>query len=762
MGDLSRDLCRKHSRSGRWLAWLWPLYALAARLLAMGPKARRLWPVAAIAAIAAGTGLLLYAVWRSPHRNDLIAYWGLVATVVTIATGWISWAWRTRARTSAGAVQGAAADHVADVLARAVAGQWMRAAADRGLLVPEPIPVRWRRPSVPLAGAAAAAARAFGPLPGMISVTAARLIEGDIRDLHQLYAGLGSGRLVIAGAPGSGKSGAAVLLILAAVAHRDQVADADRPGVPVPVMFTLHGWDPIGRPVQDWLAARLGQTYPVLAGPDGAAKSAGLLAAGKIAVILDGLDEIPADLQPAALRALSQQATFRLVILTRTEEMAAAATQSRLDGAAAVELQDVDAATAADYLTRVQLDPPPPGWSELTACLRRAPDSPLAQALGSPLILGLLRDTYRGQDDARELLGFGGSPASAVSRDDIIDRVLDRALPAAYVQQPGQPPPRYDLKKAHHTLSQLAAQMNRDGTRDLRWWNIPRWVTAAPRILTAVLVLALTVSLILIAENSSSGPIPTGFEFDGAFEVGLTSGLITGSVLGLAFWFAVARRHHLPRRIRLHRWHEALRRDALGQGLVPLVIVGLGIGLVGWAVTFQVRAGLAAGAAAGLATALVFMFSGPGVDDASSVVPASSWHNDLAFGLVVGLLVGLVLGIVSGLGYATVARIDTGSSGLVAGFGNGLGTGLAAGIVFALFSTRTWQASLTFMQLAARWHTPPRLMRFLEDARQRNVLRIIGPVYQFRHARLQDRLAGQAYQSADQPDPLILEGRNAP
>jgi hypothetical protein len=34
----------------------------------------------------------------------------------------------------------------------------------------------------------------------------------------------------------------------------------------------------------------------------------------------------------------------------------------------------------------------------------------------------------------------------------------------------------------------------------------------------------------------------------------------------------------------------------------------------------------------------------------------------------------------------------------------------------------------------------------LEDARDRNVLRTVGPVYQFRHARLQDRLAGQ-----DQP-----------
>src|SRR4029077_7639014 len=116
--------------------------------------------------------------------------------------------------------------------------------------------------------------------------------------------------------PGSGKSGAAVLLILAALAHREQVAEADRPGVPVPVMFTLHGWDPLAQPVQDWLAPRLGQTYPVLAGPGGAAKSARLLAEGKLAVILDGLDEIRADRQSVALRALRQQATFPPVVLS--------------------------------------------------------------------------------------------------------------------------------------------------------------------------------------------------------------------------------------------------------------------------------------------------------------------------------------------------------------------------------------------------------------------------------------------------------------
>jgi hypothetical protein len=41
-------------------------------------------------------------------------------------------------------------------------------------------------------------------------------------------------------------------------------------------------------------------------------------------------------------------------------------------------------------------------------------------------------------------------------------------------------------------------------------------------------------------------------------------------------------------------------------------------------------------------------------------------------------------------------------------------------------------------------HTRARLLHFLEDARQRDVLRTVGPIYQFRHARRRDRLAGRA------------------
>ena len=106
---------------------------------------------------------------------------------------------------------------------------------------------------------------------------------------------------------------------------------------------------------------------------------------------------------------------------------------------------------------------------------------------------------------------------------------------------------------------------------------------------------------------------------------------------------------------------------------------------------------------------------------------------------------GLSLGIGLGIGFAYAFGLgSTHKAGHVTGLVLVLVWLLVFGLVFGLVFPRTWTASLTFAQLAMRWHTPVRLLRFLDDARERDVLRTVGPIYQFRHARLQDRLAQQA------------------
>jgi hypothetical protein len=677
-----------------------------------------------LAAIAAAALWVLYVVWQSPHRIDLATYGAFAAAVVTLATAWISWAWRVRTSPAGRAATGQDLDRLGDLLAVAVKQEWERAAGERGLLA-EPIPVTWGRPSRALAGpvAAATGSRRFDPLPGVPPAQERQLATGQLSDLHAVYGGLGSGRLVIAGAPGSGKSGAAVLLVLAAIKYREQVSAADGARVPVPVLFTAQDWDPRRQRIADWLVSRLQLAYPMFAGKTGAAAAAALVGAGKVAVILDGLDEIAKQLRPAALRALSQQATFRLVVLSRTAEMASAATRHGvLADAAAIELSVIDPATAADYLERVQLAPPPEGWRDLIDRIRSAPGSPLAKALDSPLTLTLVRDTYRAGDDARELLKLCDSDRRHVSSgqaaEQITGHLLDRVLPAAYAHRLGEPAPRYDLATAQRALAKIAARMNQDGTRDLQWWRLPEWAPTAPRVIITGLGGALVGGLV--------GALVGGLV--GALGDALGGALVGGLVGALGGGLGGALADMAPPRIGNLRIRQALSRNTLWVGLVFGLVLGVAAG-----VGLGVAAGLVAGLTAGLVGWLGFGRVGlEDLENTSSPSPVTSWRNNrsyaLALGVVAGVVAGVGLGLVAGLGSGRVAgHVAEGA----------LGVGLAAG----LSNSQVWLSSLAAAQLAMRWHTPMRLIRFLGDARERNVLRTVGPVYQFRHARLQDRLA---------------------
>jgi len=715
------------------------------------------WPLVAVAPFLVAAFWLLYVVWRSPHRSDLATYGAFAAAVVTVMAGWIAWAWRARTRQIGPVVSGQHLDHVANLLAITVKSQWERAAGERGLAA-EPIPVTWGRPSIPLAGPVGAAAnsRRFDPLPGLTPVGEAQLAAGQIDDLHTLYGGLRSGRLVIAGPPGSGKSSAAVLLVLAALKHRDRVRAKDQPKVPVPVLFTAQDWDPRRQPVKEWLTKRLRQAYPLFAGQTGAANADGLIDAGKITVILDGLDEIAEELRPAALQALNQ-ASFRVVVLSRTAEMASAASQRGvLQGAAAVELRVIDAATAAGYLERVQLDPPPHGWHDLIDRIRACPAGPLAEALNNPLALTLIRDTYQSGDDARELLDHCDAIQRRLSgtraAEEITDHLLDRVLPAAYVPRPGQPAPHYDLKTAEKVLAKIASRMNQDGTRDLQWWHIPRWVPPVQRIVMGGLAVGLVFGLLVgLVIGSIYG-----------LTDGLVALLLVGLLAGVAGGVAARGPGGLPTgigSIGRPRFRQIFTGRSLRFGLLagPAagLVAGIAEGIAGngiVTVIYFLAVGLIFGVFSIIAVGLANAFIDH--DSTASPSPTTSWRNDRKYSVAIGLYVGLFVGLVAGLGFGLPIGLSQGTAiGLRTGILVGpVGFGFASGILAWISSTQAWFTTLAAAYLTIRWLTPLHLMNFLDDAHKRNVLRTVGPVYQFRHARLQDRLATvAANRRTDQP-----------
>jgi hypothetical protein len=791
----------------------WPP-SRAGRLLVVGVERRSIWPWVGLLLLVAVVASVVVYLFRASNRDSASTLVSTLAAVAAVVGPVAVWAWEQIRRTAASYLS---LDHAADELAKEVSQQWEQAALERGLMSPAPISVGWqwsrRQVTGPVVAAVGGGGGArFAPVPKMAAITAEKLRSGTIKDLHGVYGGLGSGRLVILGGPGAGKSGAAIRLLLDALTHRATFGTTEeRARVPVPVLFTLHGWDPHSEPLARWLAGRLTRDYALLRareyGRDAAAR---LIGGGYIAVILDGLDETAEALRPVALRALDEQSNFRLVVLTRSQEMVAAVGDGHLRGAAALELCSIQAEQVAEYLASTQIDPAPPSWHYLFEHLCNHPDGTLAQALQTPLMVSLIRDTYRPREPVGELT----DGERFTSREAIENHLLDRVLLAAYTRHPGRPAPEYALEQAQRWLGHLARRMNAEGTRDLAWWRIPHWVHAWPRVLTTVLAcqlvvglvtgsgiefaralvnklglpltielgdgftgtivtklgLALTIGLVIgfmgafgekpprylsrlrrsktdIRANLMAGLV-YGFTFGlmgglinglvtglaGGLVFGVVTGLVAGSVVGLVGTFGERPPRHLSR----PQWSKADILINLGVGLAVGIVTGVMYGIVarnglpneaGNGIGNGIGAGIIVWILVWLAVGIMVGLGRPSSEATSPIDPCSSWHRNRQLGLVVGLVVALLYGLGQSLSVGIAALI-------VGRIVAGLALGIAVGLVFPA----TWQFTLASIQLWRRGETPARLLRFLEDARNRQILRTVGQVYQFRHAQLQDRL----------------------
>jgi hypothetical protein len=697
-----------------------------------------IWPVVGLSLLLLGlvSGVMVF-VFHAQDRDSATALVQTVTAVMAPAASAVVWLLARGTRTQ---VTSRSLDQAADDLAEQLRMQWSNAARERHLSYPAPIPVRWRWSQLPVTGPATEAIGEsadpprFRPLPGIRRVTAAQLQGGGITDLLGIYGGLDSGRLILLGSGGAGKSAAAIRLLLDALTHRQALQDAERSRVPVPVLFTVHGWDPTSRGLLDWLAARLANDHTFLKsqdyGPDAAAQ---LVNGGHAAIILDGLDEMPESLRSAALRAMDDQAMFRLILLTRSGEILTAASGGHLTGAAALELLPVGAEEAASYLSRCQVHPLPQHWQHLVDHLRAHPGGPVAQALDNPLMLTLLRDIYRLDGQADEIV----DPKRFASREAVEDHLLDRVLPSAYAPRPGQAQPRYPLEKAERWLASIADRMNHEASRDLVWWRVLRWKPVWPRVVVSSAIFALLVGLL------------TGFLI-GSFG-GLIAGLLTALLVGISMRFAhVADSPQLLGRL---QWRESVVHENLRFGVMGGVLVGLAVSL-GLFLTsgngFWLIAGSVVGAVSGIVGGLVTgATTNRNADARTPIGPVDCWRQDRQHTLVAALSGGIIGGLAGGSTLGLLARTaDERVLGAVDGIWSGTVFGLILGLILGLtlgiVGSVTWRTVLVCGQLRLANECPIRLVRFLEDARQREVLRTVGPVYQFRHARLQDRLSASA------------------
>jgi hypothetical protein len=687
----------------------------------------------------------------------------------------VAWGWQRRHRAVAGTSTPGEVDTAADRLAEQTLESWSRQVVQRGIQDAAPVRVRWRwaADDVALPRQELTAAPSLPTDPGPLPSSADDpprvgqvLNSGLVTRLHdEVYARLRHGRLVLIGGAGAGKTGAMILLLLEALRYRARIPETARTDVPVPVWLTLGSWDPSVQKLRDWVMATISRDHPYLQatdfGPDAVAQ---LFDSGRIALFLDGLDEMPDTQRSKAVERITAEAAGRrMVITSRPEEFRETIDLGRrqVPYTAVIELRPVGVKAAAGYLLEGQIGAVRQAWELVAADLLSHPDGVLAGTLNTPLTLSLARTAYTADDPQRLLSG------ERANEHDLRVHLLDQILVAAY-PDPGE--------RAHatHWLGWLAHKMGTQPNgpiRELRWWQIPTWIPRWQVGLAGALLGGLSVGvavclawlfidiawliLDLVVAESPFFKVLLG---------GLGSGLFGALIVGLASVLGVKAITPRSMAVRWPKLRDIRSVAAMVLRTVPVAVLGFGL-LSGIAIGLDegLANGLIAGVGGGLTFGLIFgvVLGVPlGLIDVwraplaamSAVTPRVVYRRDVRSHRVSGLMGGLIGGIVGGIaGWLTGPwLISPATSGWYGGLGLGSAFGLTLGLLSGLVSGfRAGAASSLLFTEIALWPQGRRVqfMPLLERALDRQVLRQAGAVYQFRHADLQDRLA-ERYEAA--------------
>ncbi len=673
-----------------------------------------------------------------------------------------------------------AADHLALVL-----GPRLREEEEQlRLHDPIPLPVRWR----PVTGLLSDHEDSILDTRGRIT-SAPLNLAGHLGDVLPTYGTIPSGRLVVLGRPGAGKSVLALRFVVDHLSER-------RPSDPVPVLFSIGSWDPTTTALRSWLTRRLLRDHPDLVAPTvgGWTLADALVQYDLILPVLDGFDEIAPGLRRAALEVLSST-SLPLLLTSRTDEYEEAVTESDvLTKAAVVQLIDLCPADLAPYLPRTTRPTTaeehhgtaPTTWDPVLRNLRERPGEPahmrLAEVLTTPLMVGLARTIYSDtpRRDPKELLDDKLFP----SVEALEAHLLDSFVPTVYRDQPtsvGGWRKGWDTDRVRHWLGHLANHVDRRGG-DLEWWRLGDSLPAASRIRTVMVVCALATALInwlvFAPLNAAISVRPPRWEM--MLADGPMIGLLVGLVFSLIYWLMIVRGvvKLEPVYLRVRLFGRGPRPSGLPRtlatrfaaGVVGGALIGLGFGITVTAL-LGLRYGLVSdiglitritlvnvmlfsllfGAAGGIAAAVVTVLEAPmDITSATGPIELLKASRTTALRLAAVLVPMLAIAIAAGGQLLTIVLQDTlgpfawGLSGVVQGLSGavqGVAGGMMGGFCYVLAFTAWGQwLTLTRIRLPLANKLPWDITAFLDDAYRRGVLRQYGAVYQFRHARLQDRL----------------------
>ncbi len=274
---------------------------------------------------------------------------------------------------------------------------------------------------------------------------------GSLAGVRAYFDGLQDPRLMIVGGPGSGKTVAALNLMLDLL---DQRAGTERDRLPVPVRLNASSWDPDSNSFEEWLAQRIAQDYSL-----GLRVTRELVGTDRILPVLDGLDEMDSDSrEPARARAALDQlnevhwlgrpiiVTARMDAYRKLSELHG---ESGLYEASVIALQALTAQQIADYLKSWHDVNGGQKWTSVQGKLEADPDGIFAQTLRTPWMLGLTIQFLK-----HKRAGDTAVLTEATTREAIEDVLFSALIPSAVAAQ---------LRDAHsrqkYTCGEVSAWM---------------------------------------------------------------------------------------------------------------------------------------------------------------------------------------------------------------------------------------------------------------------------------------------------------------
>lgn len=671
-----------------------------------------------------------------------------------------------------------AAAEQADDLARTLYDQWVEEAHARRLRDPGVLPLTWSATERPVTDDPAEVIA--GPVTGPVRLRLQGGVDGELDEatshIAAEYRKIPSGRLVMLGEPGSGKSVLAILLTIGLLADR-------APGAAVPVLLSAASWDPTAGGLDEWIVQTVARSY--YQGQSDVPDR--LLRHGLLLPIIDGLDEILESARRTAVEHVTRATgSHRPVVLTcRAREYEDLITGGApvLRRAPTVEVAPVAAEDLIAHFAGIDW-PHGTDWAPVFAELRRDRTAPVPAALTTPLMVSFARIVYQRLPDApAELLDRDRFGSRHAVEDHLADKVVDAAY-APTTGPDGPDHPTWNAADARRWLTYLAVYLHRNHERDLAWWMLSqrllsRWWAPAIGVASGAAVLIVISAWVA--------------RFDPSGAIGLNTTMWYGSMISAGFgaivtvtWYAAAGRP--PGRLSLATRDTGARlrsgfRIGVAAVAIPagpvLLFMAAAISLgVGWSIDAIDTYAEFAGAAIALATCVGGALAVHGWLEAPPVHSAStgpqeqmdqdralSWWGATAVVAVIGLFGLPAAAIGSGIGSLLFQTASNWSDwpGRVAvwelfraryrdltdlRFPNpaitfGAAVLLPAALIaLIMLLTRAWpRFVLTHTWLAARGHLPSDLLGFLADARQREILRQRGGVYQFRHIWLQEQLA---------------------